>query len=333
MNTPKIIVGVDVSADELVCASFAGPDSTRSRFSHRNSARGVKALLCRLSRLTDVGTVHVVMEATGNMHVRLQDALWEADIPCSVVQPLEVKYYARMKGVRNKTDQVDAALLARFGFEQPPTPSVPSSPACRELKQLGTTLRGLIKMRTMLKNQLSALGRLPVPERTCLKELKGMLRTTQRHIERIEQRQAELVQEQFSAELALLLSIKGIGLRTAVSLLAYAGDLSGFASPGRLAAYIGVNPSRHTSGTSLDVNAGISKRGNRHLRTLFYLGALSARRHNAACAALYERLISRGRTKKQALIAVAHKLIRQAWGVLANRKPYLENYGLQHLTS
>lgn len=238
----------------------------------------------------------------------------------------------------NKTDQVDAALLARYGFEQTPELSRPPSPACRELKQLATTIRGLIKVRTMLKNQLSALGRLPLPERTCLKELKGMLRTerirsTQSHIARLEKGQAALICEQFGEELALLISISGIGPRTAVTLLAYAGDLSGFATPGKLAAYIGVNPSRRISGTSLYINAGISKRGNRHLRTLFYLGALSARRHNTACKALYERLVAHGKTKKQALIAVAHKLIRQAWGVLHNRTPYLDNHSPHLLTS
>ena len=111
-----------------------------------------------------------------------------------------------------------------------------------------------------------------------------------------------------------------------------AGDLSGFALPSKLVAYIGVNPTRHISGTSLHINAGISKRGNRHLRTLFYLCALSASRHNAASSVLYERLIARGKTKKQALIAVAHKLIRQAWGVLEHRKPYFDGYGLLPLT-
>lgn len=140
-----------------------------------------------------------------------------------------------------------------------------------------------------------------------------------------------LVGRQFGKELALRLSIKGIGPKTAVTLPAYMGDLSGFASPGRPAAYIGVNPSRRVSGTSLHITAGISKRGKRHLRTLFYMAALSAKRQTAACSVLYERLIDRGGTKKQALIAVAHKLIRQAWGVLHHQRPYLDGF-VQPLT-
>ncbi|CAN5581974.1 IS110 family transposase [soil metagenome] len=333
MNTHKIIVGVDVSADELVCATL--PRQAGIQPCYSNSARGVKALVGALQRLLgpEPGEVHVIMEATGNLHVRLQDALWEASVPCSLLQPLVMTHYARMKGTRNKTDAVDAALLARYGAEQSPAPSAPIGSVRRQIKQLGTTIRALIIERTRLRNQVGALRRLPSPDAACVRELSGMLKDVERRIARLEKRQAAVVAAHYGEEVALLCSIKGIGSRTATALVAYAGDLSGFGSPRQLVAYIGTNPARRYSGTSLHVNGGISKQGNRHLRTLFYMAALTARRHNASCRALYDRLVAKGKTKKQALIAVASKLIRQAWGVLHHRQPFIDGFGLQPLTS
>lgn len=322
--TATVYVGIDISAAELVCATV--PVQHRLRRAYPNSARGVATLLTALGRLA--APVLVVAEATGTFHVRLQDALAEADVACALLQPLAMTHYARMKGARTKSDPVDAALLARYGAEQTPPPSTPPSAAQRQITQLTTTRRGMVEARTRLQNQITALARLPSPDRVCLRELRGLLVDLGRRILRVEAARDAVVAASYGREVRLLTTIKGIGRQTSAALVAYAGDLSGFASPRQLVAYVGMDPVQRHSGTSLHVHGGISKRGNRHLRTLLYMGAQTARKHNAACRALYERLIGRGKTKKQALVAVASKLARQAWAVLHHGRPYEDGLGL-----
>ena len=322
--TPQVVIGVDVSAAELVCASRPAQASLRRRYA--NSKGGVAALLGAVERMP--GPVHVVCEATGHHHVRLQEALWEADVPCAVVQPRRLAHYAKVVAQRNKTDALDAALLADFGAKQHPPVSAPMPAPQRTLTQLGSARRAMVQTRTRRKNQLGALRRLPRPEATCLREFTRMLASVERSIARLDAERSRVTEEHFATEMALLSSITGIGTQTASALVGYCGDLSGFASPRKLVAFIGTNPRRDTSGTSLAVDRGITKQGNAHLRTLFYMGALTARKHNAACRALYERLIARGKTKKQALVAVASKLARQAWAVLHYREPYVDGLGL-----
>ena len=335
MNTPNLtpgthpgtlFIGVDVSAAELVVASSPAQPSLRRVYS--NSKPGVSALIKAAEHLSQTSEVLVVTEATGNLHVRLQDQLAQAKLPCALVQPFVTAQYARMKGARSKTDAVDAALLAHYGAEQRPEPTTPPSALRRQITQLTATRRGLIEARTRLKNQIGALRRLPEPDSTCVRELTGLLGQLARRIERIEAKRAQVIEQEYAHEMELLTSVKGIGVQTATALVAYAGDLSSFASPRQLVAYIGCDPTHRQSGTSLRVAGGISKRGNRHLRTLLYMGAHTARKYNASCRALYERLVGRGKTKKQALIAVAAKLARQAWAVLHHRREYIDGFGM-----
>ncbi len=89
-------------------------------------------------------------------------------------------------------------------------------------------------------------------------------------------------------------------------------------------AFIGTDPEHKEPGTSLRISIGISKQGNKHLRTLLFMCAQTARKHNGACKDVYECLVARGKTKQQALIAVASKLARQTWAVLTKRTPYVD---------
>jgi transposase len=324
MNAPKVVIGIDVSADHLACASR--PAQPALRRTYPNSHEGIAALLRAIAALP--APARVVCEATGNHHVRLQDALWADGVPCSVIQPRLMGAYAKLVGARNKTDETDAALLAQYGAERTPPPSVPPSPARRQVKQLTAARRGMVQARTRIKNQLSALARLSAPDPTCLREWKRMLANTERSIARLDAARREVIAAEYAEEVALLESVTGIGPETAAALVAYAGDLSGFSSPRKLVALLGTAPRRERSGTSLWANGPITKQGNATLRTLFFMGAQTARKHNAACRALYERLIAKGKKPKQALIAVANKLARQAWAVLHHRQPYVDGFGL-----
>lgn len=321
-------VGVDVAAAELVVAAHPPLPGRPLRPAYPNTPRGVAAFIAGLRALAGAHEVHVVMEATGSYHVRLHDALAEAGLPAAVLPPLVAKHYARMTGARAKSDPVDAALLARYGAERRPAATPPLPPARRALKQLAAAIRGLVAMRTRVHNQRHALAALPAPDPTCVGALDRVLGALTAEVATLERAQAALVASAYGPTAALLASVPGIGPRTAAALVGAAGDLTGFGSARSLVSYVGLDPSPRSSGTSVRVRGGISKRGSGLLRTLLYLGALSARKHNGPCRALYERLVGRGLSPKAATVAVAGKLLRQAWGVVRSGRPYEEGHGV-----
>ena len=147
----------------------------------------------------------------------------------------------------------------------------------------------------------------------------------QRQIDRLQARQEELIDQQYSSVKELALSVKGIGPRTAIVLITLLGDLSRFKNAKAVAAFMGINPVPYQTGT-IEKQAHISKQGHAKLRTLFYLCALSAVRCNTECRRMYIRLLKRGKKKKVALIAVANKLIRQVVAVIKSGVPFDDNY-------
>lgn len=302
----KVLVGVDIAKDKF---DFLVEDERRQL---PNTAKGHHRFTRLLSRYEHV---HVVMEATGNYHLHLVQCLSEAGIQFSVINPLQLKRFGQMKLRRIKTDASDAALLTQYGYEQRPAPSKLEPVVRQQLKQINTHLNQLTKQRTALKNLVHANSYLPHSLRTCEQVLRQMIKQIDRAIDRLESKQAQLVEERYAKTKALVMSICGLGPRTACALIAYVGDLSTFDNHKQLAAYMGLNPVPIESGT-MRARSHISKQGNAKLRTLFYLCALSAKRHNKDCKRLYVRLKAKGRREKVALIAVANKLIRQVFAVV-----------------
>ena len=123
----------------------------------------------------------------------------------------------------------------------------------------------------------------------------------------------------------LLVSINGIGERTAWSILAYIGDINFFSNAKQIASYAGLTPKIIQSGTSID-KSSLSKLGHKRLRKSLYMPALVAIRYNPILKAVYERLVNNGKPKKVAIVAVMRKLLILSYGVLKSEKPFDINY-------
>ena len=126
----------------------------------------------------------------------------------------------------------------------------------------------------------------------------------------------------------LLIGIPGIGKVTAWTILAEVRDIRRFESAKKIAAFAGVCPSLRHSGTSLKGPGKLSRQGNSTLRKALYMAALGAIRHQGIFQAFFIHLVSQGKTKKTALVAVMHKLIRTAYGVLKNGCPFIQEWAL-----
>jgi transposase len=141
---------------------------------------------------------------------------------------------------------------------------------------------------------------------------------------------SRLAKSAFGQKLAQLVSIPGIGEQTAIRLLAHTRQMSRFATPKQLVAFFGLCPRWSQSGTSLLASGSICKTGNASVRTALYLCACSATRCNQACKDLYGRLLAKGKPKKAALIAIANKLLRQAFAVISKNMHFDQTLSLQH---
>ena len=327
MKKSKIILGCDLSKDKIDIASIEKlSNKVLSEKTESNNLKGFKNIIKPYS--STKGELHVIIEATGNYHIKFTDFLESKSIKFSIVNPLRIKRFAQMKMLRIKTDKADALIIAQYGIEQSPKPHKPLTTAQKELKALGTVRNHLIKQRTMTKNLLHSHNLLTDTTIESVSAIKSTLKTFNVQIKKLDDKIEAVIKEHYNDTYSKLLSIKGIGPKTASGTIAYLGDLNNFESHKQMASFIGITPAIRQSGKSLNKTSGITKQGNANLRTLFYLAALSASRSNLACVQLYNRLILKGKQKKTALIAVANKLIKQLFAIIKFNRTFINNYNI-----
>lgn len=307
-----LYVGIDVSKDILDVAVLRVSGEV-SYVKTTNDEAGHRELRIQL----EGSPCHVIFEATGTYHRQLQTVLQNAAIAVSVVNPRQALNYAKSQNRRNKTDKVDALLLAQFGLERQPPVSLNDTSVqqslARELAALGNDLG-------RLRNRLEAAQRgLAHPE--VVISLERRISSLEQEKQALQDRLQDELKQTHTEELGLLQSIPGIGLHSACLLLAELGDPRRFRSARALVAFAGLTPMRHESGKSSRYSA-ISRMGSAHLRHLLYMPAVCASRWNPPVKDFYEQLIERGKPKMVALVAAMAKLLRISYGVLKAGKPF-----------
>lgn len=312
----SLLVGVDVSK-----LTFDAAFADRKPQIYDNNLDGYESFLkCLLP-----GS-HVVMEATGNYFLKLATYLHDHGVMVSVINPAVIAYYARMKLSRAKTDAVDAEIIRRFACHEELAPWVPPGELFNELNQLDSHLNGLLGDRTRVVNRIEALTQCASINTFTLADLEDQLADLDLRIKRCEKELVQVAESCCAEELALLTSIKGIGKKTAVMLIVLTQGFTRFASYKQFAAYVGISSFVKRSGTSVRGAGGITKMGNPRMRQLLYMGALTAWKNNRACQVFASRLADNGKPYKVIRIAIANKLIRQAFAVCQKREMYSEQY-------
>ena len=140
------------------------------------------------------------------------------------------------------------------------------------------------------------------------------------------QRLLELVKQEQQQQLTLLKTIPGMGVKTALFLIIVTDGFSKFETASQLCSYVGITPTIRESGSSVRGRSRISKIGNKKLRNLLFLCAFSACKYNKSCREVYQRIVNKGKSKKLALIAVANKLLKQAFAIAKSGRPYDEAF-------
>lgn len=292
-NAPRYI-GIDVSKATLDIATADG-----DAWQTPNEAKEIQGLLRRIGAL---GPALIVLEATGGYELRAAAALASAGFPVAVVNPRQVRRFAQSLGRLAKTDRIDARTLALFGERVQPEPRPLPDDATRELAALIDRRRQLIEMETAEPNRLEHA--LPVMR----KEIKDHIAWLRRRIKDSDQDLDDAVRRSpvWRVKDNLLQSVPGIANVTSHTLMACVPEL-GTLDEKAVAALVGVAPFNRDSGKQRG-QRHISG-GRAHVRSVLYMAAMSARRHNPVIRAFYERLVAAGKKPKVALVACMRKLL------------------------
>lgn len=314
----KHILGVDIAKDKFDCCLLVGEQAFTLQLP--NHARGFARLLrwvegCGAGR----ADLHVCLEATGTYGNPLAGFLFARGVAVSQVNPAQIKYFAKSRLARNKTDRVDAFIIAKFCAAQAPRLWSPPAPELLRLRGLN---RLLVARKASLASERRRVAMVPAflgrHTRAMLRSLESQCAALQAEIDALVAACAELNQKH-----ALLCSIPCVGKVTAQTVLAELPPQ--IASAREAAAYAGLTPQRHQSGER-EGRARLSKTGNPHLRYALYMPAVSGRTSNGRLKACAERLKQKDLATKAVIGACMHLLLRLCFGVLASGQPYQEDW-------
>ena len=312
-------IGIDVSKDSFVAAYPKKSGYSTKTF--LNTTSGVRQFISSLPK-----DCHCVMEATGNYSMLLLYLLQQANITVSMENPQKIKHFARAMLSTTKTDEIDAKLIALYGEKMEPAPYKIPSESIILLKQKRTVLRQLKKQLTAMINLQHSLSVLPKQDPTAKVATEQTIKFLRKQISKLEDEITNLSNKEFKHQMELLTSIKGIGENIASALIMATGGFTYFSSAKQISRFLGLCPTYQRSGTSVNVKGHINRNGDTHLRSLLYVVAFASIRSNTACKETYERLRSRGKSGRVAIIAIANKLIRQAFAIVTNNRPYIDGY-------
>jgi transposase len=318
----RIVIGIDVSKKKLDLSVYDGKKHKLSCVN--NHHRGISAML---KKFGDSSTDYIfVMEATGVYHLKLATMLYDNGFKVGVINPLIIKRYYQMRMIRAKTDIVDAKLIAEYGFEQSVRLFSPPSKERQIIVKLLKAIDKLIVTKESYYNRLEALFQDPLQVGILNKNFKQLIHNIDSLIDKFEKELIEIVKQNYSETYERLLSIKGIGNKTAIVIIGFFGKFENFESSKQVASFIGVNPSPKQSGSSVRGRGRISKKGNSYLRKQLFMTSLSAMRYNKSCRELYQRLSLKGKEHKVCRIAVVNKLIKQVFAIIKYERFYDESY-------
>jgi transposase len=289
-------VGIDVAKDSLdVCVLPEG-----RRWTTTNDREGVQRLV---EALPAAGECLVVLEATGGYQRAVVAELLAARHQAAVVNPRQVRDFARGLGLLAKTDRLDAHVIARFGQQAQPRPIQQVPEKHERLEQLVARRRQLIELRTAEKCRLETAS-----TKVVLKSVRSLIEQLGKFIRQIEKELSDLVEsdERLQCRAAALQTAPGVGAITAVTLVAELPEL-GRLNRGQISALVGVAPFNRDSGKFHGRRAIWG--GRSAVRSVLYMATLTARRFNPVIRAFAERLEAAGKPYKVVMVACMRKLL------------------------
>jgi transposase len=318
----RLFCGIDRSAAAVAAAVQREDREGLERRECANSAAGHRQMMAWL--LQSKARVRVSLEATGIYSLDMALALDGADgIEAAVLNPKTANRFAATLG-RSKTDKADAAALAEYSRRMPFVPWQRPAQSVLEVRAVGRRIATLTEEHTRLSNRRHAAKGSRTTPRCVRQDLKRSMAGLEKRILRLRREAVALIgrDTKLACRFRQRTSIPGIAETRAVHLLGELATLDPQMTVRQWVAHSGLDPAHRVSGTSLHKPSRISRQGNRRLRRALYMPALTAARFDPHIKAFYTLLQARHKTKLQALMDVARKLLHAIFGIFKNNTPY-----------
>ena len=315
------IIGIDISKQVFDVSFLEG-----NLWKHKvlsNKLLGFEKLMTFIEK-EDI----VVMEASGTYYLPLAEYLYSQGINVVVENPLSIKRYAQSRLKRAKTDKADSRVIAEYGKKNLDELSLwhPESKTCIRIRQMHTRIQMIQKQTSQTYNQLEAFRSSDFLDEKLEIEMNNSIEQLRLGKEILESEIEKLALEEFEETIECLASIPGIGMKTAIMLIVITDNFKKFEHHKQLIAFVGFSPRIYESGSSVRGKSSICKMGKSQIRKLLYLCSWSAKRWNKKCKEMYERLIKNGKAERVAKIALANKLLKQAFAIGKNKEKYREDF-------
>lgn len=315
----KIYVGIDISKNSF---NASIPDESKGGYKHLKFSNNQDGF-SKFVALLEVGN-NCVMEASGVYYLQLAIFLHEQNMIVSVVNPLTIKRFSQMRLIRAKTDKKDASIIAEYGKVEKPIRWEPRSTHMLQMQQLQALQGSFTKQLTRLKNQKEAFVNSGIVNEIGNIILDTEIKHNEEQLKKLDDELIKITKENHADLFDRLTTIKGIGQKAAMCLIVISDGFNRFENSKQLCAYVGLSPRIFESGSSVKGKAKICKMGMSRMRQLLYLCSMSAIRINKTCKEMYDRLKANGKNGKLALIAVANKLLKQAFVIGNSDMVYTE---------
>jgi len=330
--TLKQCLGIDVSMKKIdCCLSFYTEDlkiKVVATSGFENGPEGFVKLREWLNRKQDNGlALYVNMEATGTYHEEAAYFLAGVGYRLSVIQPTKGKQYAKSLDEKNKTDKIDAGMLARMGLERELMPWSRPNEQLRLLKRMSRERIGLIRDRNALTNQLHALNHSFDAFRDSVDRLKERIALATKQLSEIEAQMRDLTESdpELAKRTKHAITIPGINFLTAITVIAETDGFANVSNRRQLVSYVGLDVVMKESGT-LTWRPHISKRGNAYIRAGLYMAAVSSIIHNKTLKTYFNRLKEKGKPGKTGIVALERKLLVLIYTLYKNGQDYIPDY-------
>jgi len=329
----KQALGIDVAQKELVVSlGRMHEDVSIEIYAHKvfpNTTKGFSTLVRWVEQRVDPTIrVRYVMEATGVYHESFAYYLDQGKHEVSVVLPNKISNYIRTLETKTITDKTASEAIVMFGLERKLDLWKRPKPIFKKLRQLTRERDQIVQERTMAKNQLHAELAEAEPHTSSVNRIKKRIALLDKQETQVEQEIAKIAKEdhEVSRSVEVIRSIPGVGLLTAVTVLAETNGFELIRNKRQLTSYAGLDVREKQSGTSVRGKATISKRGNRYMRKAMHLPALAAIKHGPRFKAIYVRLVSKHGIKMKAAVAVQRKLLEMIYTVYQTKILYNKDY-------
>ncbi len=329
----KQVLGIDVDQKYLVVSMGRLLNTLRTEVFAQNKfvndSKGFSELVRWVGSLADPQIeVLYVMEATGVYHEKLAYYLDQNNHAVSVVLPNKISNYFRTLDVKTINDKTSSEAIALFGLGRTLDRWKRPNPGFKKLRQLCRERDQVISETTLIKNQLHAEQAEVEPNPSSLSRMKKRLLLLSKQKREIQEEITAFVKQDdaIKGRIDRLRTIPGVGLITAVTVLAETNGFELIRNKKQLTSYAGLDVRDKQSGTSVRSKPSISKRGNRYLRKGLYMPALTAIRSEGKFKVIFTRLVSKHGIKMKGLVAIQRKLLELMFVIDKNRSFYQADY-------